>query len=265
MKKYFIYNIMAIALVGLLSSQAISQNALFLNQGNITFEKTTNVLAIMKENMGDDNVWGAKMVEAYEKSSQPHSAVLTFNLAFNGNKTLYTPVETDAPKIPMMDFLLSAAGNNQIYTNLDSAKSVSYKNIYDESFLIADTLRKIQWKITDETRNIAGFQCRRANAIVMDSIYVVAFYTDMIPTSGGPESFTGLPGMILGLALPHKHMTWFATKVSVSPAVDPTTLVAPKGKRKTETMTRKALYEKVHGRLNDWGKNGQLIIQNAML
>ena len=256
---------MVTALVLIFSGRATSQNALFLTQGNITFEKTTNVLAIMKENVGDDNVWGAKMVEAYEKSNQPHSAVLTFNLAFNGDKTLYTPVETDAPKIPMMDFLLSAGGNNQVYTNLDSSKSVSYKNIYDETFLVADTLRAIHWKITDETRTIAGFQCRRANAIVMDSIYVVAFYTDMIPTSGGPESFTGLPGMILGLALPHKHMTWFASKVSVSPAVDAAALIAPKGKRKTETLTRKQLYEKLQGRLSDWGKNGQMIIQNAML
>lgn len=252
--------------IGLLVFTTVSsQNALFLNQGNITFQKTTNVLAILKENMGDDNVWGAKMVEAYEKSSNPHSAVLTFNLAFNGNKTLYTPVETDAVKIPMMEFMLSAAGNNTVYTDLDSAKSSSLKNIYDESFLVNDSLRKIRWKITDETRMIAGFQCRRANAIVMDSIYVVAFYTDLIPTSGGPESFTGLPGMILGLALPHKHMTWFASKVSASPPVDPTTLVPPKGKRKTEIISRKALYERLNKRLKDWGKNGALIMQNSLL
>jgi GLPGLI family protein len=48
---------------------------------------------------------------------------------------------------------------------------------------------------------IAGFNCRRANAMIMDSIYVVAFYTDEILTTGGPESFSGLPGMILGVAL----------------------------------------------------------------
>ncbi len=55
-----------------------------------------------------------------------------------------------------------------------------------------DSTRKITWKITDEMREIAGFSCRRANAIMLDSIYVVAFYTDQIPVSGGPESFSGL-------------------------------------------------------------------------
>jgi GLPGLI family protein len=31
----------------------------------------------------------------------------------------------------------------------------------------------------------------------MDSVFIVAFYTDQIVTSGGPESFNELPGMIL--------------------------------------------------------------------
>ena len=90
---------------------------------------------------------------------------------------------------------------------------MSQKTVFEQTFLVEDTLRRIKWKITDETRPIAGFNCRRANALIMDSICVVAFYTDEILTTGGPESFSGLPGMILGIALPHEHITWFATKV----------------------------------------------------
>lgn len=249
----------------LLAVAGRGQQALFLQQGNITFQKTTNVLAILKENAQGDHMWGARMVEALEKSNSPHSAVLTFNLAFNGNKTLYQPVEDDASKNQLFEFLFSAAGDNTVYTDLGKDSSVSLKNIYSDHFLVTDRLRKIRWKITDETRMIAGFQCRRANAVIMDSVYVVAFYTDMIPTSGGPESFTGLPGMILGLALPHQHMTWFASKVSVSPVVDPAILLPPQAKRKTETITRKALYERLDKKMADWGKNGQTIMQNALL
>ncbi|ULT40412.1 GLPGLI family protein [Niabella defluvii] len=43
---------------------------------------------------------------------------------------------------------------------------------------------------------------------------MVAFYTDEIITKAGPESFNGLPGMILGLAIPHQHITIFATSVT---------------------------------------------------
>lgn len=79
---------------------------------------------------------------------------------------------------------------------------------------ISSPLQKVEWKYTDEIRNIAGYDCRRANAIIRDSIYVVAFYAEEIPVPTGPESFHGLPGMILGLAIPSEHITWFATKVT---------------------------------------------------
>ncbi len=80
--------------------------------------------------------------------------------------------------------------------------------------MVKDTLPTIIWKLVDETRDIAGYSCRRANGLIMDSIYVVAFYSEEIRVSSGPESFTGLPGMILGVALPDEHVTWFAKLVT---------------------------------------------------
>jgi hypothetical protein len=59
------------------------------------------------------------------------------------------------------------------------------------------------------------------------------FIPESITTSGGPESFTGLPGMILGLAIPHEHITWFATKVYTE-TIPETAIKAPvKGKKIT--------------------------------
>jgi GLPGLI family protein len=123
------------------------------------------------------------------------------------------------------------------------------KHVFDEVFLVKDSTRHINWKITTETRDIAGYKCRRANALVLDSIYVVAFYTDEITTTGGPEMFNGLPGMILGVALPHENVTWFATKVS-EVVVTPKQLAAPKQGKPT---TNKGLVETLKGALKDWG------------
>jgi GLPGLI family protein len=95
----------------------------------------------------------------------------------------------------------------------------------------------------------------------MDSIYVVAFYTDEILTTGGPESFTGLPGMILEVALPHQHITWSATKVEAI-AVPATQLAAPvKGKK----VSNSGLFEIVQHSLKDWGKEGRQYMQSVML
>lgn len=44
---------------------------------------------------------------------------------------------------------------------------------------------------------------------------VIAFFTDEILCNGGPEFFHGLPGMILGVAIPRMHTTWYATKLEL--------------------------------------------------
>ena len=46
------------------------------------------------------------------------------------------------------------------------------------------------------------FLCRKALTKICDSVVVVAFYTNEIIPSGGPESFGGLPGMILEFGHP---------------------------------------------------------------
>ncbi len=97
------------------------------------------------------------------------------------------------------------AAQNTILTKLDSGTSVTQKHVFNEMFLISDSIRKINWKITPEIRKINGFDCRKAVGRVFDSIVVIAFYTDEIVPSGGPECFTGLPGMILGVAIPRMH------------------------------------------------------------
>lgn len=83
----------------------------------------------------------------------------------------------------------------------------------DENYIITDTINQITWRFTDEYRNIAGFECRRANGATADSLYLVAFFTDEIPVSAGPAFTSGLPGMILGLAIPEMHIQYWATKV----------------------------------------------------
>jgi GLPGLI family protein len=67
-----------------------------------------------------------------------------------------------------------------------------------------------------------------SNGLTLDSIYVVAFYTDKISVSGGPESFGCLSGMILQVAFTHENVSLIATKVdyltspmnSISPLTD---------------------------------------------
>jgi GLPGLI family protein len=190
------------------AASAIAQNSKFVHSGSIEFEKRANIYAIRKKQITSENeiILLPKLEEYKQKNEQ--FKVSKSILYFDNNKSLYKPISDQSND---NEELFSS--RNIIKTDLTSGTSLSQKKAFEELFSIKDSIRKIDWKITDEERDIAGFTCRRANAIILDSIYVVAFYTIEIPMRGGPESFTGLPGMILGVALPHDNLTWFATKV----------------------------------------------------
>jgi GLPGLI family protein len=228
-----------------------SQNTVFISQGRIEYERKVNLWAQLDDI--EDDAW-----REFEKKRTPQFKATYFDLEFNGNKTLFKPGRENSDNNKLWQ---EPAEDNTVFSDLDKEQRTSQKNVFEETFLVQDSTRKIQWKITDETRNIAGFECRRANALIMDSVYIVAFYTDAIITTGGPESFMGLPGMILGLAIPHSHITWFATRVYTETIKD-TELVPPaKGKK----VTSATLLTTLKDRMKDWGNWGKRNIQQIMI
>ncbi len=241
---------------------SFAQNIHFVKNGVVEFEKKANMYALLKKKINADNEsYYAAAFEDYKKNN-PQFKTLKSTLNFTQSKSLYKWSETDDVTRngwfgadPLADL------KNTIFTNFDTQKSTTAKSVFEENYLVTDSIRNITWKITDETREIAGYQCRRANAIIMDSVYVVAFYTDQIAVSGGPESFAGLPGMILGLALPHDNVTWFATKVTET-EVPEKELVAPtKGKQ----VNDKGLTDVLMGAMKDWGNYGQSYLKAFLL
>lgn len=233
-----------------------AQNALFLTHGRIEYEKKDNMWAKIDSLSFDDDAWKSLM-----KKNTPRFRTTYFDLKFNGNKSLYTPGRDENNNSGRAFISDSPASDNVILSNLDEQQGVSLKSVFEEKFLVKDSLRQIKWKITDEVRTIAGFECRRANALIMDSIYVVAFYTDVIVTPSGPESFTGLPGMILGISIPHEHTTWFATKVYAESITEKDLSGPVKGKK----ITNAALLTLLKDKMKDWGKWATKNIQAVML
>ncbi len=232
---------------------AIGQPPLFITHGQIEFEYKVNLYSQME---GDnDEGW-----KEYVKKNLPQFKSTYFKLTFDQNKTLYEPGKEnpDNNKLWMGE---GVADENVVYSDLVLRQSVSQKKAFEKVFLVKDSIRNIQWKITGETRKIAGFECRRANAVIMDSIYVVAFYCDEITTPGGPESFSGLPGMILGVAMPHEHVTWFATKLSLQD-VKPADLRQPS---RGKPINNAALKENLKESLKDWGKYANKYVKQIML
>jgi GLPGLI family protein len=238
-----------------------AQYAHFTTSGTIEFEKRTNSYAIIQKTIDKDNeAWMQPQYDYYKKNN-PQFKTLSAKLVFGDNKTLYTPNEADLPQNGMMIENPMLNQFNTIFTDLGAKRSVDQKKVFEQIYLVKDSTRQIRWKITDETREIAGYTCRRANGIYLDSIYVVAFYSTRIPLAGGPESFSGLPGMILEVALPHENITWFATKVTEG-YISQNNIVPPqKGKATNEKDLLKTLQDAVES----WGQFGKVYLKGFML
>lgn len=242
-------------------SQLQAQNAHFITSGVIEYEKTVNTFAILKKQINKDNeAFYQPIYDQYIKN-QPQFKKLKSTLNFAEDKTLFTPIAEENNSGNFFSNIPILTQNNTILTDLKAGTFVDQKMVFDESYLLKDSTRKIRWKITDETREIAGYTCRRANALVLDSVYVVAFYTDKIPVSSGPESFTGLPGMILGVALPHENVTWFATKVTEM-TVESKALTPPK---KGKPVNNKELRKTLEAAIKDWGAEGRAYLKEFSL
>ncbi len=247
MKKFIL-----IAIFLFIVQQDFAQNTHFTTVGSIEFEKSINMFAMMKKQINKDNESYLQVAFDQYKKTQPQFKKLKSTLYFSNNKTMFQPVADENTQSGFFNTPL-ASQNNVIRTDLTTSTFISQKKVFEETFLVKDSIRNINWKITDETRDIAGYTCRRANALILDSIYVVAFYTDEIAVSGGPESFAGLPGMILGVALPHENITWFATKVN-EVTVDPKNLNPP---TKGKPLNNKQLRTTLQSALKDWGAYAQ--------
>lgn len=247
------------SLILFITTNLSAQHARFPTEGIIEFERSTNMYALIQKSMEKNT--NEFMQQAYEemKKKMPQFSISKSQLYFSKEKTLFKPIENNDAPDSFFGGGISTTQINTIFIDLSIQQQITQKKLFEQTFLIKDSTRVTNWKITSETREIAGYACRRANALIMDSIYVVAFYTDEIPVSGGPESFNGLPGMILGIALPHQNVTWFAKSVidkSIAPVTPPT-----KGK----PMDTKGFIDTLSKLFNTGEKGIKQIIKNYML
>jgi GLPGLI family protein len=247
-KLYIMKKILILSVVVLISQ--LKATAQFISKGSIEYEKRTNQHALLDEN----SVW-----DAAAKKGLPQFVTSYFDLKFDRNHTFYKPGREPDTKQNTFWGMLDV--ENQVATNLDSNTFVNAKTMEGGTYLFSGKTRDIQWKIASETRTIAGFECRKAVGRIMDTVVVIAFYTDEILPSGGPESFCGLPGMILGIAIPRLHTTWYATKLQLVD-VTPNDLAAPKKGKKVDMDEFK---KQMKSLMQNWGANaGNQQIQMAL-
>ncbi len=217
----------------------------FIESGAIEFEVRTN----NHRAMGDEGMW----VEMF-KDKIPQFSTTYYQYTFNDNRSIYKFERYDEKSKLPRGFGMGNPEDDVWYNDYTTGAFSNYRYILGDNYLLSGALMNIDWKLTpNETREIAGFNCRKATGIIFDSVYVFAFYTDEITISGGPMGIHGLPGMILGITIPRMFTSYIATKLQVA-GVDVRKIAAPQKGKKKDFATIRQDVQRVS---KDWGKYGQ--------
>jgi GLPGLI family protein len=235
MKKY----LFIATLFFLLTENTTAQ--IFIDKASIEFEVKSNV----KKSMGN-GAWAERM-----EDKLPVFKTEIYNYTFADNKSIYKFNRLlEKEKFPEW---MRNENKNSWFTDFNAGKINVEKDLIGSMFNIEDSIPKLEWRIINENRIIAGFNCKKAVTKIFDSVYVFAFYTDEIMIPGGPNSISGLPGMIMGLTIPRLFTSWIATKVSVN-GLDLSTIKPTIAKK---YYNNQSLHKLIVERTKDWWSGGE--------
>lgn len=126
-----------------------------------------------------------------------------YQLSLTPNESEYKKVETLENSQPREGgMVVVTSGNNGVtYKNLTENQVIKTQNAFDKDFLVVDSIKTIDWKISRESTEILGYEVRKAEAVISDKISVEAWYAPKLQFKNGPDNFQGLPGLILEIVL----------------------------------------------------------------
>lgn len=175
---------------------------------------------------------------------------------------------------------MGGGGSAETFRDYDNETMVESRELGPKKYLIEDSLKPIKWKLENETMTIAGFECKKATTTVQafgmamgnrpggamstrsgeqrtprgDSTIrkmmeekqeVVAWYTDQIESSAGPDNYFGLPGLILYLDVDNGTMVY--TPVKLEPLGKELVVAPTKGNKITKEEYRKMMQQQFQG------------------
>jgi GLPGLI family protein len=241
MKKIFLLAASAFSLL------AVAQT----KEGTVIYERTTQ--------MGSFRFGGSLPPEVQAQMERaPRSRTDQFELLFTPQHSLYQYLPNAAADENAGSFsgggvtIQMRRNTNEVsYVMYAAGTRVDQRDVLDKNFVVADTVQKLQWKLSTETKQILHFTARKATATniltrptmsmengqmkretVTDTVPVVAWFTTEVPVPTGPNFQGQLPGLILELDVNKGQSVTKA--IEFSPKVAANKIKEPKdGKRLT--------------------------------
>ncbi|HEY0065872.1 MAG TPA: GLPGLI family protein [Flavisolibacter sp.] len=189
-----------------------------MKEGKVIYERTMQMPVRMLVTNGSGD---APLPEL------PPTRTDQFELMFANNQSLWQFLPNANDENPGMQ--MSGGGEGRLVTRVGGLNDIVYHNfttltrteqreVAGRNFLVEDSVRKLNWKLTDETKTILNYTARKATAQrigtrpqvtmengemkrreVPDTANIAAWFTTDIPVPAGPGAeYQGqLPGLIL--------------------------------------------------------------------
>lgn len=272
---------------------------IFSIQNTVAQEFQGRAVYQTKTTMDMDN-WGRQDMSEQQKKqiAERMKSFLekTFILNFNKTESIYKEEERlEAPGAGggrgFGGFGASLTGGPQ-YKNVKDQQMLQEQEFFGRQFLVKDDLKKLDWKMTGETKQIGQYMCLKATAIkevddfdwrsmrrrddtaekktdttatkdvteeieIPKTIEVTAWYTPQIPVSHGPGEYWGLPGLILEVSADRTVI--LCTKIVLNPTDKEQIKVPTKGKEITQDKYNETVKEKMAEMREMWsgGRNSR--------
>jgi len=244
-------------------------------EGKVVYERTMQI----QIHINDDNDAVAQML--------PKTRTDKFELTFGNNQSLWKHADEEIDNTEFggngMQINFVGPGQNDIvFHDFTKGRRIDQREMFDKKFIVEDSIRKLNWKLTGETQTILGHACQKATTQpigkrmqmtmdngkmerkeINDTSEIVAWFTTEIPVSAGPEVQGQLPGLILALDMNDGRMVYKA--IEISPKFDLASVKEPtKGKKVTPdefNMERNKMMDEMQKNMQGNGGN-RVIIRN---
>ena len=147
-------------------------------------------------------------------------------MTFNKNQSYYVTAKDSLEnpnKVNEQKTYLEEGGGGAIYNGIkvspqgdqvvNDKKTITSSFSYRKKmFYVKENYVKLNWKITNETKKIGSFTCKKATTSFKGRNYI-AWFTSEIPVTYGPWKLNGLPGLILEAYDTFKVAYWYFKSV----------------------------------------------------
>ena len=213
----------------------------------------------------------------------PRRYIIKLEVLFGNNQMLRQLLDDNIVNdIPDNDngaqFHFGMGEDNITWVNFTEGRKVEQTEFVTKQYLVTDSIHKLSWKLTGETRNILGYTCQQAIAArpgkrsmismengvmsrkeVPDTSNIIAWFTPAIPVPAGPDLEGQLPGLILQIDV-NGNTTYKA--VEVSPKVEVAAIKEPKKGKKVTAYEFSKEREKTMEEMQRNGNRGVIRMNN---